>query len=156
MATGHMFTNRGRLLIAQGAWDDVGGTVIGVGLVKVQGAAGDTQAEIDDMNTVTDLITTAGCTECDFTNYARKNLTRTNWAEDDTNNRANAVAALLTWADAGGASNNTVLGAFFYDKTTDTNDGTRQLISVDWFAAGVATNGGDWAYDPSTAFYRLS
>ena len=73
MATGHMFTNRGRLLIAQGAWDDVGGTVIGVGLVKVQGAAGDTQAEIDDMNTVTDLITTAGCTECDFTNYARKN-----------------------------------------------------------------------------------
>ena len=156
MATGHRATNRGCLLIAQGAWDDVGATIIRVGLVKVQGAAADTQTEVSDLNTVEDLLVTAGCTECDFTNYARKNLSRTAWAEDDTNDRANAVASILTWTAAGGASNNTVLGAFFYDATTDTNDTTRQLISVDWFAAGVATNGGDWSYDPSTNFYRLA
>lgn len=156
MATGHMATNRGRLLIAQGAWDDVGATIIRVGLVKVQGAAADTQVEVSDLNTVEDLLVTAGCTECDFTNYARKNLSRTAWAEDDTNDRANAVASILTWTAAGGASNNTVYGAFFYDATTDTNDTTRLLISVDWFATGVPTNGGDLSYDPSTNFYRLA
>jgi hypothetical protein len=156
MATGHMLTNRGRLLLVQGAWDDVAATIIRVGLVKVQPAAADTQAEIDDMNTVAELITTAGATECDFTNYARKNLSRTNWTEDDTNNRAQAVAAALTWTAAGGASNNTVLGAFFYDATTDTNDTTRLLLSVDWFATGVATNGGDWTYDPSAGLYRAA
>lgn len=156
MATGHMATNRGRLLHAQGAWDDVASTIIGIGLLKVQGAAADTQVEVDDLNTVNDLIVTAGCTECDFTNYARKNLARTNWAEDDTNNRAQAVAAILTWTAAGGATNNTILGAFFFDKTVDTNDSTRQLLSVDWFATGVPTNGGDYNYDPSSGLYRLA
>lgn len=156
MATGHWSTNRGKLLIAQGAWDDDASTIIRVGLMKVQGTAADTAVEVADLNTVNDLLVTAGCTECDFTNYARKNLSRTNWAEDDANDRANAVAAILTWTAAGGATNNTVLGAFFYDATTDTNDTTRQLISVDWFATGVATNGGDWSYDPSTNFYRMT
>lgn len=150
-----MLTNRGRLLHVQGLWDDGAATVIGCGLVKVQAAAHDTQAEIDDLNTVADLVA-GGSTECDFTNYARKNLTRTNWAEDDTNNWAQAVASILTWTSAGGASNNTVLGAFFYDKTTDTNDTTRLLISVDWFATGVATNGGDWSYDASAGLYRAA
>lgn len=156
MATGHMMTNKGRWLHAQGLWDDGAATIIGVGLVKVQGAAADTQAEVDDLNTVNDLLVVAGCTECDFTNYARKNLSRTNWAEDDTNNRAQAVAAALTWTAAGGATNNTILGAFFYDKTTDTNDTTRLLLSVDWFATGVTTNGGDYIYDPSAGLYRIS
>lgn len=141
-----MLTNRGKLLLLQGAWDDDAATIIRVGLVKVQGAAADTAAEVADLNTVTDLIVTAGCTECDFTNYARKNLSRTNAAEDDANDRVNIDASDLVWTAAGGASNNTILGAFFYDATTDTNDTTRLLISVDWFAAGQATNGGDITY----------
>lgn len=156
MATGHMLTNRGRLLLVQGTWDDSAGTAIGIGLLKVQGAAADTQVEVDDLNTVNDLIVTAGCTECDFTNYARKNLSRTNWAEDDANNRAQAVASIVTWTAAGGASNNTIVGAFFYDKATDTNDTTRQLISVDWFASSITTNGGDYSYDPSSGLYRAA
>lgn len=156
MATGHMLTNRGRLLHGQGVWDDVAATIIRMGLVKVQPAAADTQAEVDDLNTVAELLVTAGATECDFTNYARKNLSRTNWAEDDTNNRAQAVAAAVTWTAAGGASNNTILGAFFYDASTDTNDTTRLLLSVDWFASGVPTNGGDITYDASAGLYRIS
>lgn len=157
MATGHWFTTRGKLLLAQGQWDDAGGTAIKVALVKVQPAGLDTQAEVENMVTMTDVITTAGATECDFTNYgARKSLTRTNWAEDTSNDRVNAVASLLTWTNAGGATNNTVLGAVFYDATTDTNDGTRLVLSIDWFATGLATNGGDWRYDPSTAFYRAA
>jgi len=156
MATGHMMTNRGKLLLAQGNWDDVGATLIRVGLCKVQGAAADTVAEVADLNTVNDLLVTAGCTECDFTNYVRKNLTRTNVAEDDSNDRVNFVASSVTWTAAGGASNNTVFGLFVYDATTDTNDTTRQLISVDWFASSITTNGGDLTYTPATDLYRLS
>jgi hypothetical protein len=156
MATGHMLTNKGKWLLMQGAWDDDTSALIKVGLVKVQGAAADTAVEVADLNTVNDLIVTSGCTECDFTNYARVALTRTNWAEDDTNDRANAVAAAVVWTAAGGATNNTILGAFFYDATTDTNDTTRLLISVDWFATGITTNGGNYTYDPSAGIYRAT
>lgn len=156
MATGHFLTNRGKLLLMQGAWDDDASTVIRVGLCKVQGTAADTAAEVADLNTVNDLLVTAASTECDFTNYARKNLARTNWSEDDTNDRANAVAAALTWTAAGGATNNTIVGAFFYDATTDTSDTTRLLLSVDWFASGITTNGGDYTYDPSAGLYRAA
>lgn len=146
MATGHMLTNRGKLLLLQGAWDDDAATLIRCALLKVQGAAADTAVEVADLNTMNDLIVTAGCTECDFTNYARKNLSRTNAAEDDTNDRVGLDAADIVWTAAGGATNNTILGAAFYDATTDTNDTTRLLISVDWFAAGLPTNGGDVTY----------
>ena len=62
----------------------------------------------------------------------------------------------MTWTTAGGATNNTLYGLFVYDATTDTNDTTRQLISVDWFAASITTNGGDLTYTPNTDLYRLS
>jgi hypothetical protein len=52
----------------------------------------------------------------------------------------------VVWTAAGGASNNTIYGAYFYDSTTDTNDTTRLLISVDFFATPITTNGGDFTY----------
>lgn len=155
MATGHWLTNRGKLLLLQGAWDDDGATVIRVGLCKVQAAAHDTAIEVADLNTVADLVA-GGSTECDFTNYARKNLARTSFAEDDTNDRVQAVASSVTWTAAGGTTNNTILGAFFYDATTDTNDTTRLLLSVDWFTTGLPTNGGDISYDLSSGLYRAA
>ncbi len=148
-------TTRGGLLLTQGAWDDDAATLIRMGLMKVQGAAADTQAEVRDLNTVTDLIVTSGCTECDFTNYARKNLSRSVASEDDANDRVNLDAADVVWTAAGGATNNTILGAFFYDATTDTNDTTRILLSVDWFASSLTTNGGDVTYAIAD-LYRLA
>lgn len=145
MATGHWLTNRGKLLLMQGQWDDAGATLIRIGLCKVQAAAHDTAAEVADLNTVGDLVA-GGSTECDFTNYARANLARTNAAEDDANDRVNMDASDVTWTSAGGATNNTVVGSFFYDATTDTNDTTRLLISTDWFAASITTNGGNLTY----------
>jgi hypothetical protein len=145
MATGHWTTTRGVTLLMQGVWDDAGSTNIRVGLLAgSQPAALDTQAEVQDINTVAELLAIA--TEATFTNYVRKNLSRTNWAEDDTNNRANADAGDVVWTAAGGAANNTLYGAFFYDATTDTNDTTRILLSVDWFATSIPTNGGDFTY----------
>lgn len=146
MATGHMLTNRGRLLLMQGLWDDGTASIIKMGLVKVQGAAADTQLEVSDLNTVNDLVVTTGSTKCDFTNYVDKALVRTAASEDDANDRVNMDAGDIVWTAAGGASNNTIVGAYFYDATTDTNDTTRLLISVDWFASSLTTNGGDVTY----------
>ena len=155
MATGHFLTNRGKLLLMQGIWDDAAASIIKMGLVKVQGAAADTAVEVADFNTVTDLVVTAGSTKCDFTNYVDKALVRSNAAEDDTNDRVNLDAGDIVWTAAGGATNNTIVGAYFYDATTDTNDTTRLLLSVDWFASGVTTNGGDFTYGIAD-LYRAS
>ena len=154
MATGHMLTNRGKLLLMQGHWDDAGVSAVKWGMVKVQAAAHDTAVEIADLNTVSDLVA-GGSTECDFTNYARAALTRVNAAEDDANDRVGLDANDIVIAVAGGATNNTIVGVFFYDATTDTNDTTRLLISVDWLAAGQATNGGQITY-AITDLYRAA
>jgi hypothetical protein len=146
MATGHWITNRGKLLLMQGIWDDAAAGIIKMGLVKLQPVAADTEAEVREFDTVTDLVVTAGATKCDFTNYVDKTLTRTNWVEDETNNWADADASDVVWTAAGGATNNTIYGAYFYDSTTDTNDTTRLLISVDFFATPITTNGGDFTY----------
>lgn len=149
MATGHWLTNRGKknLLLGRGS-----GFKIGL-LVGTQPAAADTQAEVADLNTVNDLLVTAGATECSVGGYARQNLASFAATEDDTNDRVN-----IDWGDvAFGAlsTGQTIIGAFIYDPTTDTNDTTRDLISVDWFTAGVPTNGGTFTYAIADA-YRLS
>ena len=149
-----MLTNRGKLLLMQGGWDDAGASAYKIGFVKVQAAAHDTAVEIADLNTVADLVA-GGSTECDFTNYARTALTRSAASEDDTNDRVNMDADDVTISNAGGASNNTIVGAFIYDATTDTNDTTRLLISVDWFASSLTTNGGNFTYAISD-LYRAS
>jgi hypothetical protein len=51
-------------------------------------------------------------------------------------------ASDLTWTAA--PAGETIVGFFSYDATIDTNDGTRLLISVGWFASGVPLNGSDF------------
>lgn len=154
MATGHWLTNRGKLLLAQGAWDDDAATLFRIGLlVGSQPAAVDTQAEVADLNTVNDLLVTAAATECSVAGYARQNLSRSNAAEDDANDRVNLDAADVAFGAL--TTGQTVIGAFVYEASTDTNDTTRQLVSVDWFASGVPTNGGTFTYAIAD-LYRLS
>jgi len=143
MATGHWLTNRGKLLLIQGDWHDLGANDIQMGLLAgSQPAALDTAAEVADIDTVAGLLAIA--TEATFTDYARKNLSRSAAAEDDGNDRVNMDAADVVWTAAGGASNNTLYGAFFFK--TGASDADRQLISVDWFASPITTNGGDLTY----------
>ena len=150
MATGHWLTNRGKLDLLANK-----GSAFKIGLMTVQGVAADTQIEVADLNTVTDLIVTAGCTEATATNYARIALASFTKTEDDANDRVNIDFADVVWNPLGGATNNTILGAFIYDATVDTNDTTRELVSVDWFTAGVPTNGGSFTYAIAD-LYRLS
>lgn len=163
MATGHFLTNRGKLLLLQGKWDSAAASAIKAGYIQTsQPAAYDTAAEVADLNFVSELLNTASgagntgtAVEATFTNYTRFSLVRTNAAEDDTNDRVNLDAGDWVIGTAGGLTNNTLYGVFFYDATTDTSDSTRQLISIDWFASPITTNGGSLTY-AITDLYRAS
>jgi hypothetical protein len=154
MAVASWLTNRGKLLLLQGQWDDAGATAIRMGLVfntsAALQAAIDTEAEIQDIATVTDFLALTGVDEPTGGWYSRKNLSRTNAAQDDTNNRVNLVVADVTWtAAAVNGSETHISAAFWYDATTDTNDTTRQLMGVITFTGSdiKALNGSDYTLD---------
>lgn len=139
----HWLTNKGKFLLMQGHWDDAGATVIRLGLLTGASvpAAIDTEAEIQDLNTVGELLALSGVAETTGAWYSRKNLSRSNVTEDDTNNRANMDASDVTWTAA--TAGQTIYGAFWYDATTDTNDTTRLLMGLITFTSPVPTNGSD-------------
>jgi len=139
----HWITNRGKLLLLQGTWDDAGATAIDVGLLAGAAvpAAIDTEAEVQDLNTVAELLALTGVDEPVGGWYTRKDLSRTAAVEDDTNNRVNLDAANVTWTAA--TAGETVYASPWWDATTDTNDTTRQLCGLPIFAAPVPTNGSD-------------
>jgi hypothetical protein len=144
----HWLTNRGKFLLMQGHWDDAGASVVCVGLLQGAStpAAIDTEAEIQDLNTIGELLALTGVDEptggwyTGATNAGRLPLTRTNAAEDDTNNRVNLDAGNLTWT--GATAGETIYGAFVEDRTTNTNDTTRLLMGLLLFTP-VPTNGSD-------------
>jgi hypothetical protein len=136
-------TNRGKLNLLQGKWDSLGASAVKMGLLKTSiGSGADTAAEVADFNTVADLLAATGVVEAAFAGYVRKSLTRTNATEDDTNDRVNIDASDVIWTAA--PTGETIVGAFYYDATTDTNDTTRILWGVAYFASGVPTNGSDF------------
>jgi hypothetical protein len=139
----HWITNRGKLLLMQGNWDDVGATAIDIGLLVGAStpAAIDTEAEIQDLSTVAALLALTGVDEPVGGWYTRKDLTRSVVTQDDTDNRAEADASNVTWTAA--TAGETIYGAFVYDATTDTNDTTRQLMSLILFTP-VPLNGSDF------------
>ena len=146
----HWLTNRGKLLLMQGAWDDAGATAIKIGLLEGAAipTAIDTEAEIQDLNTVAELLALTGVDEPASAWYTgagtagRINLSRTNAAEDDTNNRVNLDAANVVYSSA--TLGDDLYGAFWYDGTVDTNDTTRLLCGLILFATVVPTNGSDF------------
>jgi hypothetical protein len=150
----HWLTNRGKLLLLQGQWDDAGATAIKIGLLEGAAipAAIDTEAEVQDLNTVGELLALTGVDEPAGGWYTgqhtsgRANLSRTNAAEDDTNNRVNMVAADVVWTAA--TAGTSIYGAFWYDGTTNTDDSTRLLMGVITFTA-VPLNGSDFTLDIS-------
>jgi len=145
----HWLTNRGKLLLLQGLWDDAGATAVKLGLLVGAStpAAIDTEAEIQDLDTVAALLALTGVDEPASAWYTgagvagRINLSRTNAAEDDTNNRVNLDAANVTYTAA--TLGDTIYGGFWYDGTTDTNDTTRLLCGLMLWTP-VPTNGSDF------------
>jgi hypothetical protein len=138
MATGHFLTNKGKQYLMQGKWEPASGTTITARLLQgTQNTAALTAAQVADLNTFAE-VTANGTSECGFTNYVTKTMTRVGATEDDTNDRSALDANDLIWTSAGGATNNTIIGLAWTDGTT--------LLGVDWFAAPITTNGGDYTY----------
>lgn len=143
----HYITNKGKYNLLLGR-----GSGFKIGLLKTIGAGADTQGEIADLDTVTALLS-AGCVEVTVAGYARQTLGTFSRTENDGNDRVDYDYADVPFGTL--ATGETIVGAFIYDPTTDTNDGTRELISVDIFASGVPTNGGTFTYSIAN-IYQLS
>lgn len=123
--------------------------------------ANEADATLEDYDDLDALLTAAGNTEADFTNYARKVLTDAELAAfpgpDDTNNRYDIDLPDQTWAIAGGASNNTLTKLLVcYD--SDTTAGTdANIIPVCHMDFALVTDGSDvQAVFNSSGFYRAS
>lgn len=142
MASVHWITNKGLLNLMQGEWDDLGATAIRVllfnGTTRPTGI--DTLLEVADINFVTDLLAATGVVEMAAAGYARQNLTRTNWTEDDGNDRANADASNIT-ISAVAAGEDVIGGAVFEFVTNDTDSPVYSVFLLD--APGIPTNGSD-------------
>lgn len=163
----HFLTNKGKYLLMKGEWDSAPADAIKCGYISATTipTAYDTAAEVAALNFVGQLLSgssasgyTGTANEATFTNYSRFTLSRTPSFEDDTNNRVNlACSSSWTIASAGGAglTNNTLFGVFFYTTTSGTGDGTYPLLSIDWFASSITTNGGSLTYALND-IYRVS
>jgi hypothetical protein len=140
----HYLTNRGKLRLLEGAWADAGGTDIRIGLlVGASTPVGiDTEAEIQDLNFVSELLAVTGVDEPSDGSYARVTLTRSAPTEDDTNNRVNMDASDASF---GALDNSDIYGAFIFDNTGG-SDAARDLYSVDLFATPVTANGAGFTY----------
>lgn len=142
MASVHWFTNRGKLEIVQGYWDDAGATDIVMGYIAgtARPASIDSEAEIQDFNFVDELLGATGVDELTVSGYSRMVLTRAAAAEDDTNNRVNMDTDNETLADV--VAGESIIGGFVCRVVT--NDADSPLWSVFLLdAPGVPANGSD-------------
>ena len=140
----HFLTNRGKLRLIQGVWNDTAGTDIGIGLLMgaVAPAGLDTEAEIQDLNFVSELLAVTGVDEPTDGSYARVSIiTRSAATEDDTNNRVNMDASDVSF---GALDNSDIYAAFYFAEGVF--DAARDLLSVDLFATPVTANGGGFTY----------
>jgi hypothetical protein len=137
-------SNRGKLLLMQGDWDDAGASDYLMGLIvntsSAVPAAFDTQAEINPLNFVSDLTALSGFLEPTGGGYVRTALVRTNATEDDGNNRVNMDASDVTFANVVTSAGSThVIGAFVYK--TGASDAARALLLVGILASAISING---------------
>ena len=99
-------------------------------------------------------------TECDFTNYARKELTDADISAsvvDDSNDRNEADIPDQTWTSAGGGTNNTIaklLICYIPSVGVSADSAVIPLCAYDF---SITTNGGDiTAQVNSAGYFRAS
>lgn len=102
-------------------------------------AAADTEAEMQDLDTITAFLALSGVVEATGGSYARQNLSSSTVTEDDTNNRANCDFANATFSAVPG-SNNPAWGGFI-SRGTGVNGDT--FIAEFVFNTAVTPNGSD-------------
>lgn len=147
----HYVTNRGKLLLAQGEWDDGAAGVLYCGLLAGSSVptAIDTEAEIQDLNTVAELLALASVDEPAGGWYSRQTLSRSAVVEDDTNNRAAAALTDPSWAAA--TSGQDIYGGFIAKENGA--DAADELVSVFTLSSVATTNGGTFTLDFSNIYH---
>jgi hypothetical protein len=151
-------TNKGKQYLLQGKWETGSGTTIMARLISgTQNTAALTAATVADLDFVSQVFANGSVepTSGTLTNYVPKTLTRVNATEDDTNDRSDLDASDIVWTALGGAANLTLIGLCVYDNAGGT-DASKILLSIDWFASPITTNGGDLTYAITTALYRAA
>lgn len=128
--------------------DPANSAIIGI-LLKTTAA----DATLIDLDTVADILA-GSSVEADFTNYARKVWTDadlSNPTVDDTNDRVDGLLTDWVIANAGGASNNTLVKIILaYDN--DTTGGTdANLVPILHADLSQTTNGDQLTVKPTTA-----
>jgi hypothetical protein len=132
-------TNRGKFLQVTGAGLLSGATDFYLGAFDAAAvpAAIDTEAEIQDLNTVAEVLALTGVDEPVVAGYGRIQITSITPAEDDTNNRVNIDSADIALGSlATGA--NIRCGFVFKEGGTDAQD---QLYGIWILDATIPTNG---------------
>lgn len=96
-----------------------------------------------DYDTLGDLLGAAGNVECDFTNYARVTYSDSDLAAtnpDDANDRYEFSLPVKSIANAGGATNNTIVKSILCYDGPGTNVDAN-LVPMKAFDANETTNG---------------
>lgn len=118
----------------------------------------ETDATIKDYETLFELLSAAGNTEADFTNYGRKVLTDSDLSDptvDHGNDRQDADFPNQTWISAGGAINNNLVKAIVcYDTSLGGSPEDDQLILLTFHDFVITTNGGDITLQTPNGFFR--
>ena len=92
-----------------------------------------------DNDTLADVL--ANNAEADFTNYSRQVLTNVSVTVDDLTNTVSLDADDITWATAGGATNNTLAKLLIcYDPDTTGGDDS-EIIPLTAHDVGLTTDG---------------
>ena len=120
----------------------------------------DTDATLEDYDTLAALLAGGPNVEADFTNYARINLDDTDVtgsAVDDTNNWNASDIPDQTWSSAGGASNNTLLKMIICYEPDSTAPSDSNKIPLTHHDFSATTNGNDLtAQINATGFYKAA
>ena len=158
MADGVFNIAKGRVneLVSRVALNDPANSALVVVLLQAAG----TDAALEDFDTLDDILSDAAFTEATFTNYARQALTDSELSApspDDTNNRMDADIPDLTYANAGGTADNTLVKLLIcYDADTTGGDDSA-IVPLTHHDFSATTDGNTLqATINSAGFYRAS
>lgn len=147
MTTSTYVTNRGLALIANGGVD-LDTSDLRAAWIKNEV----TQATGRDHNTL-DTALTAG-TEADCTGYSRKTLASATVTEDDTNDRADADYADISWGTLGGASNCQLSQVIIYKEAA--SDSLREVVAYIGASTLPITTNGSSVTSAIAVLFRLT
>lgn len=139
MANTHWLTNRGKYLTVTGAVNGAADIYLGLLSGATVPITIDSEAEIQDLNFVSELLALAGVDEPVGGWYARQVCAAITSTEDDTNNRVNMDTGDEVFTAATLGDN---ICGFFFAKEGGT-DAQDQLVSVGTFGPVIPTNGSD-------------